>query len=66
MWLAYGAGLALFRWPLAYLSSAHCIQSWALILVALAVAMAVVLSNFGQQLKSKSLIRIYDDQSRTN
>jgi hypothetical protein len=45
MWLAYGAGLALFRWPLAYLSFAHCIQSWALILVALAVAMAVVLSN---------------------
>ena len=45
MWLAYGAGLGLFRWPLAYLSSAHCIQSWALILVALAVAMAVALSN---------------------
>jgi hypothetical protein len=45
MWLAYGAGLALFRWLLAYLSSAHCIQSWVLILVALAVAMAVVLSN---------------------
>jgi hypothetical protein len=45
MWLAYGAGLALFRWPLAYLSSAQCTQSWASILVALAVAMAVVLSN---------------------
>lgn len=45
MWLAYGAGLALFLWQPAYLSSAHCIQSWESILVALAVALAVVLSN---------------------
>jgi hypothetical protein len=37
--------LALFLWQLAYLSSAQCIQSWESILVALAVAMAVVLSN---------------------